>query len=320
MPSSVSPAPLADRDEFRSRAIGFTLAILAVIGWGFNFVIGRELGPEVNPLNLVFLRWSIAALFLVAITWGTLRRIWPLVREHKAYLVKVGVTGMVGYMLTIYLALLYTPVVNVSLINGTSPVFLLALLALMRVERVTALQAAGCAVATAGLFYLLGEGSRMPWEIVELNAGDLWALASAVGWALYMLLASKRPGGIPILAFHAICVTVGSAVLLPPAAVGWALHGFPEMTAVQWGWILYLGLVPSLLCYWFWNAAISRLGAATTGVVYYLIPVTASLQSLYFLGEELAAFHFVSMAVIIAGVALAGMRRRPKPGRDQGRI
>ena len=102
-----------------------------------------------------------------------------------------------------------------------------------------------------------------------------------------------------------MCVTLGAAYLLIPALIHGAVFGFPDLDAKQWAWIIYLGIIPSVLCYWAWNAAIHRLGAAATGVTYYLIPVTASFQSLLFLGEELERFHFVSMAVVIGGVLLA---------------
>ena len=305
-----------DSHDVRVRAAGLALALLAILGWGFNFVLGRSLGEDIHPITLTFLRWFIAAAFLIPILHRSFARRWDSILTHRRFFLKIALVGMVGYMLTVYMSLLYTPVVNSSLINGTSPIVLLAILAVTRIEKVRGVQIAGCLVASGGLFYLIGKGERLPWEIVDLNAGDLWAMLSAGGWAWYMMLARQRPSEIPILLFHAVCVTLGAAYLLIPALIHGAVFGFPDLDAKQWIWVVYLGIVPSILCYWAWNAAIHYLGAAATGVTYYLIPVTASFQSLLFLGEELERFHFVSMAVVIGGVLLAETRRPKRPATD----
>lgn len=305
-------------DEFRSRLIGYALAVIAIVAWGLNFVIGRELAPDLHPIYLVFLRWAVASVFLFLVINRSIRRCRALIVEHRNFFLLIAFVGMAGYMTTVYLALRWSPVVNVSLLNGMSPIVLLAFLVITKTERVRAIQVVGCLVALGGLMYLLGEGRHAPWEIVELNVGDIWALLSAFGWAGYMLLAKRRPLEIPILVFHTVCVSLGVLYLVLPVAVVFAFEGFPEMGYREWGLILYLGLVPSVLCYWCWNAAIHRLGAATTGIVYYLIPVAASLESFLILGEELKPFHWVSMALILMGVVLAEAKRRQPKAEDAG--
>lgn len=298
-------------DDFRSRLLGYVFAVIAIVAWGLNFVIGRELTPEVHPIYLVFLRWAVASVFLMLLMHRGLARNWGLIVRHRNFFLLISLVGMGGYMTTVYLALRWSPVINVSLLNGMSPLVLLLFLVATRTERVRGVQLLGCLVALTGLFYLLGEGENAPWEIVDLNVGDIWAIISAFGWAGYMLLAKHRPHEISILQFHTVCVTLGVAYLALPTLALFAFEGFPEMGLREWGLILYLGLVPSVLCYWCWNAAIHRLGAATAGIVYYLIPVTASFESFLILGEELKAFHFVSMALILFGVLLAETRKRP---------
>ncbi len=297
-------------DDFRSRVIGFALALTAIFAWGFNFVIGRYMVADVHPVILTFLRWSIASVFLLILMHRSVFANWHDIVRHRSFFIKISAIGLAGYMVTVYLALRHTPVINASLINGTSPIILLLLLFVAKAEKIRWPQVAGCLIAATGLLHLLGEGQHYPWEIVDLNAGDLWAILSAIGWAVYMLMAKRRPAGMPILTFHSVCVTTSVIILALPAAVCATLVGLPELTLREWGLIFYLGLVPSVMCFWFWNIAIQRLGAATAGITYYLIPVAASLESLLILGEDMYWFHFTSMALIISGVVIAEMKKR----------
>jgi drug/metabolite transporter (DMT)-like permease len=83
---------------------------------------------------------------------------------------------------------------------------------------------------------------------------------------------------------------------------------------LAWLAVVYIGLVISLLAYLIWNRCIGALGATLTGVSYHLLSVFTPLLAYAVLGERLAAFHLVGIALILAGVLIASLRRGPHAG------
>ena len=81
------------------------------------------------------------------------------------------------------------------------------------------------------------------------------------------------------------------------------------LPATPWGVfvVLYVGLVISLAAYMLWNRCVAALGATVTGVSYHLLSVFTPLMAYAALGERLAVYHGVGIALILAGVALSSV-------------
>jgi drug/metabolite transporter (DMT)-like permease len=74
---------------------------------------------------------------------------------------------------------------------------------------------------------------------------------------------------------------------------------------VVWGNLLYLGVAASLLCFYFWNIVIKKLGAVrTTNYVYFAPPVTLIASALV-LKEPITWIALLGAALILAGVIQA---------------
>ena len=63
-------------------------------------------------------------------------------------------------------------------------------------------------------------------------------------------------------------------------------------------------LFPSILSYLFWNRGIRTVGAIRTGVFIHLIPVFSIVHAMFFLGENLKAFHLIGACLIFSGIYL----------------
>jgi drug/metabolite transporter (DMT)-like permease len=70
--------------------------------------------------------------------------------------------------------------------------------------------------------------------------------------------------------------------------------------------LLYLALVASLAAYVFWNQAVEEIGANRAGAFLHLMPMFGSLLAVLLLGESFHLFHAAGIALILAGVTLAG--------------
>src|SRR5205807_9709240 len=69
--------------------------------------------------------------------------------------------------------------------------------------------------------------------------------------------------------------------------------------------VLYSAIGSLLLAYVGWSYVVTRLGAARAGVTLHLMPAFGVVLSAIFLSEYPQWFHFVGIALILAGVALS---------------
>ena len=70
-----------------------------------------------------------------------------------------------------------------------------------------------------------------------------------------------------------------------------------------WAALLGLGILSSALAYIIFYRILAAAGAVNLMLVTFLVPVTAILLGALFLGEHLAANHFLGMACIGLGLA-----------------
>ena len=94
--------------------------------------------------------------------------------------------------------------------------------------------------------------------------GDLWAMGSALSWALYCSLLRLKDRRIPANGFVAVSSLLGALIPVPIVifwlmrhpAQDWAAARavFPQRPA-------YLVIFPSWLAYLFWNKGIATIGA-----------------------------------------------------------
>lgn len=71
------------------------------------------------------------------------------------------------------------------------------------------------------------------------------------------------------------------------------------------GNLLFLSLVASMACYFFWNMALKELGAIQATNYLYLVPLVTLFASAYFLDEPVTLFALLGSLFILSGVYFA---------------
>jgi drug/metabolite transporter (DMT)-like permease len=82
----------------------------------------------------------------------------------------------------------------------------------------------------------------------------------------------------------------------------WSLQNFAALVTVA--------LFSSVLAYLFWNRGVEVVGANVAGLFVHLMPVFGVLLAWIVLGEAPVAFHFVGIALILAGIAVTSRMGR----------
>ncbi|MER5735137.1 MULTISPECIES: DMT family transporter [unclassified Streptomyces] len=287
----------------RGTGPGLLLALLATVVWSGSFVATRDMADSVPPVQAVFWRWVIALLAVAPFAVRPLLRQRALLRAHLGFTALASLFGVALYNTLVHQAGLTTSATNMGMIMAASPV-IMALYARLGGERLGARRLLGTAVAVLGVLLLVGRGSLT----IDLAAGDLWMFAAALSFASYSALLKRRPAEIDGLAFLCATFVLGTLMLAPAYALSLALQGGFPATPATVGPLLYVGVLSSAVAFFCWNKAISLIGAARAGVVYYLQPVCVALLSYALLGERLGLAGGACMALILGGVALSSAR------------
>jgi drug/metabolite transporter (DMT)-like permease len=221
----------------------------------------------------------------------------------------ISLTGITLFNTLVYFAGHYSPAINLALIGTTSsPVFSIILAAIFLREKITLLRITGLLFCIAGITYLLAQGSWERLKAFHFSQGDILILVAALAFAIYNILARRKPAGLSPTNFLFVIFALGALLLLPAF-----IYESITRPPIQWNGnllliILYLGAGTSVISFLCWNAAISRLGAARTSLFGNLIPIFSTLEAVVFLGEEITMIHVISGVVVIGGLVIAAKR------------
>lgn len=284
---------------------GVLLALGATVGWSFNVLFARLLAGVVPPFTLILLRCIVAFICFAPFAGKTFLREWHLIRSRLGFYIILSLAGFGLFNAMIYLAGQTTSVINMALLNTSTPVFALILGRVLFGEPLTPRRLFGISAAVLGVALLTTRGDLTLLKGLTLQIGDLYMLGAAFLFACYTVgVRSKTPAlSNNSLIFATFII---SAIFLLPISAWEIASGKPLLvTPASVTGALYLGIVASILCYICWTGAISRIGPSNTSLIYYTLPLFSGIEAVLIAGESPHWYHFASGALIIAGVLVA---------------
>lgn len=162
----------------------------------------------------------------------------------------------------------------------------------------------------AGLIVLPLALPQVTAQWPQLKAG--WRpllILGLLGIAGYNTIAlAWRPAGLHSMLMLGATIGIGIAALAPACA--WELaHGArPNVSPGTLATVAYLGIVPGVLSYIFYNRGVVEVGANRASLFIHLMPVFGTLLSSLFLGEVAQAYHYLGIALIFGGIGLTMAR------------
>jgi drug/metabolite transporter (DMT)-like permease len=275
--------------------------LLASLLWAPSFGLIKARLAGVDPGFVAFVRLALSALLFL-----------PLVRTRvrprlAAELAAVGAVQH-GLMYLFYLhAFRSLAGHEVALFTVFTPVYV-TLLHDATSRRFHRLFLLAALLAVAGAAVIVFRGTRPPAEAFR---GFLMVQGSnlcfAFGQVRYARIA-EREGGFrdrDVFAWLYLGACVAAAALLPRALAG----GVPRLDAAQWLTLIYLGLVPSGIGFFLWNAGARRARSGTLAALNNAKIPRGVRAAVVLFGERVAALPLVAGAVAIAAAAAAGELR-----------
>jgi len=282
----------------------YLLLGLTALFWAGNAVAGRAAVGEVSPFLLTFLRWFVVAGVVVACARNELAAAWPTLKGRLAYLFVMGVVGFTAFNTLFYVAAHTTTAVNLGIIQGAMPVFVMLGAFLVFGTRIVPVQALGVGVTLVGVVIVATAGDVGRLLELTFRQGDLLMLLASLFYAGYAVFLRKKPDVPGLVFFGALAI---SALIASLPMVAWeaATGRITAPSPVGWAIVAYVALFPSFLAQIFFIRGVELIGAGRAGVFVNLLPVFAPLLAVAILGEALEVYHLVALALVLGGIWMA---------------
>lgn len=279
---------------------------LAVFFWSGNFVFGRLVSTDVEPMQLSFFRWFFVLLILSPYLIYRSKHIMKVFKKEYLWLVFFGIFGIAGFNTFLYYGLQTTTATNALLINSSIPIMIIVLSSILLKTRITKIQSLGIGLSTLGVIFLILKGSFENILTLEFTNGDLWILLAGVDWALYSVLLKFKPKELNAFDFLSVTAFIGMIVLTSGFyALGYSFElSFLDKQSVLYSFI-YMVIFPSILSFYFWNIATVEVGASKAGQFTHIMPIFGAILAFIFLGERLQSYHFMGIIFIALGIYLS---------------
>lgn len=282
------------------------LIVLSVL-WGGSFFFTEIALVDLPPFTLVLGRVAIAAMIL---WWVVLLRHIAIPRDPKiwlGFLVMGALNNLVPFCLIVW-GQTHIASGLAAILNATTPLFTLIIAHLAtQNEKLSRRKVIGVLTGFVGVIIVIG----LP-DAVEARISNMTNIAALAPFAVLLAAVSYGCAGVfgrrfknspPILT--AAGQTSASSLMLIPLCIlidtPWNLP-FPKTETILA--VLGIAAFSTALAYILYFQLLNRAGASNLLLVTFLIPVSAILLGVLFLGETLALRQIGGMAAIGLGLAV----------------
>ena len=279
------------------------LLTLTSIFWAFNTVAGRAAVGEVSPLLIVSVRWFFVSIILSILCKNQLKSTWQILSKKIKWLILMGLFGFTGFNSAYYIAAHNTIAINLGLVQGTMPAFIIIIAWVWLKDKINLTQFLGVLITFLAVLIVVSAGNLSLLLNLELNNGDIIMIFACSLYAVYAVGLRKKPkiGALPLLTFFAYVAFLGSipGLIFEIFSNQFILPGYRGC--------IILGVIiifPSFLAQIFFMKGVEKIGPSRSGLYTNLVPVFSSILAVLFLGENFKFYHFLSLTMIFAGIYL----------------
>lgn len=273
---------------------------------GANVGVAKLLAANLPIVMIAGLRCALA----VAVLYPLARALEGWARPDRRVLGNLALQaafGTVLYNAGLLAGLRLTTALEAGLVLATLPAVVALGSALWLRERLPPRQWLAVALAALGMSAITF--ARVAAEGHGSVFGNLLVFAGVCGEAMYVLLAKRIAGRVPVVTASLWMQIFSALMLLPlclPVAGAVAALADVQVSAL----LVFHSLTASVLCLLLWYQGLKRVPASIAGVFTAFLPATSAIVAVLLLGERFSAVHGLGFALMMASVLVATWPRR----------
>ncbi len=283
--------------------------IIANVIWGAASPIFKLALENLPPFTLAFMRFFVAALFLLPLTYKNLK----IEKADWGNLILVSIFGITINITFFFWGLQLAPSINAPIISSAAPVFIYLFSIFFLHEKNHPKVFLGTLVSLVGVLIiviapLLSKG--LDTQII----GNLFFIIATLGTVFHSVIGKKvldkyNPFTITFWSF-----LIGSLTFFPFFIKEMVtLHPFE--TVDERGLLgLFFGILfSSLAAYTLYHWGMKQIDAQEIGVFFYIDPIIAALIAIPLLGEKITGIFLFGSLLVFAGIFIAEGRLHYHP-------
>ena len=277
--------------------------------WGCNAILGKLAVDQISPMMLVSARWLGATLVLLIFARKFVLQDWSILKRNLRYTFFMGTVGFTGFNTLFYVAAHSTTAINIGIIQGAIPIFVILGSFLFLKIKVTRIQIIGIFITLLGVSVVASAGDLSQLLSLSINHGDLYMLAACFLYAVYAVGLTRRPA-VSSLALFTLIAFFALISSIPMVFLEALQEGWQWPTTMGWGVALVAILLPSLLAQILFIQSVALIGPGRAGVFVNLVPVFAAIMAVLILGESFEMFHATALALVLGGIGLSELGKQ----------
>ena len=277
---------------------------LTTLCWGANTVFAKLAVDQISPMMLIMWRWLGVVIIALALAYPKVRQEWSTLRGHFGYLAAMGALGFSAFNALFYTAAHKTSALNMGIVQGTIPVFVIIGVFIVYRSKVTLPQLLGIMVTLAGVLLVAAEGQLARLTTLSFNSGDLMIVLACSLYAGYTVWLREKPQ-VSALVWFTMLAIAAFVASVPAAAFEWALGEGQWPTSQGWMLLGAIVIFPSFVAQIAFIRGVELIGPSRSGVFVNLVPIIASIAAVVVLGESFQWFHGIALVLVLSGIAIA---------------
>lgn len=280
------------------------LLVLANVLWAGLSLMGKNALTALGPSTLAFLRFGPSALllFVVARVRG---EVFDIRREDWGRFLVLGGLGIAVTYGVYYNGLAATTATESTLLIASEPILIALFARIMLGEQLRRIQVLGLGIGFLGVYLIIAQGA-----VFQLTTGvmaNLLVILALCCECFASVVGKRLTGSYSWLVVLTVEFALGSALLLPHAALEVLRHPPSALGWAIWVNVAYVGLLCSFFCYGVWYWLLPRCPISTMAGFLFIQPMMGPVLGYLFRGERMLPWTVAGAVLVVVGVWLVAM-------------
>lgn len=283
------------------KILSYIKSLITAFLVSITYIFGKKLGDATSAETLAMLRFAISSVcFLPFINY----------REYKNFnlrntilIILASFFGIFLYNYLLFVAVNYTSVLNISVVNATVPVLTLLLSSILNLTIPTTKQFIAFLLSFIGVVLVITKGVFTA-ELLETSTGEIIMFVGVIGWVLYGFIIRALTKDFSQVFTTFITGLIGCLLLFLFSLHTQTIITMHHLNIYQWLYIGYIGSLGTAVVFFMYTGIIERIGPSRANlIIFSSSPIFVALISYFFLAIPLSLWQILGSLLVVGALA-----------------
>ncbi|WP_126429009.1 DMT family transporter [Brevibacillus marinus] len=280
--------------------LAYTKIALAMAIVGSSVVVGKLIISSFPVFLASALRFMVASMILIPLLLRQEKQFPIIGFQDLLVLFLQALTGIFLFNVFLLYGLKYTNAMEAGIITSTLPAAIGLVSVIFLKERLSIKKGLGILFAVFGILLM----NLIGGEHGDRNAflGTLLILGAVFGETLFITLGKLVANRLTPLTISTMMSIFGLLMFLPFAVYEAKNFDFATVGIGDWIYILYFGIVVTVLAFLLMYQGLAKVPASSAGVLTSVVPLSSVILSFLMLKEEFLFTHLLGMVLVLLAI------------------